>query len=164
MMIDALNRKGYNGFAISVPSPNEFLQIFMLAAPAFVAILSKVYVALHFSAFYLLCFIYDRSWTCLICFWLQIVFYALLVFFATSMGTKTVAAHQVVLLRYMIFKSIHLLIILILNRPHWSRPLTISIIIRWWYNCIASALFGVSLFLKQLSHLCLSSYMEPIEV
>ncbi|KAL0356662.1 UNVERIFIED_CONTAM: protein DETOXIFICATION 46, chloroplastic [Sesamum calycinum] len=42
MMIDALNKKGYNGFAISIPSPNEFLQIFLLAAPAFVAILSKV--------------------------------------------------------------------------------------------------------------------------
>ncbi|KAG8368185.1 hypothetical protein BUALT_Bualt15G0018800 [Buddleja alternifolia] len=65
MMVDALNRKGYNGFAISVPSPNEFLQIFTIAAPAFVAILSKT------------------------------IFYALLVYFATSMGTKTVAAHQV---------------------------------------------------------------------
>lgn len=51
MMIEALNKKGYNGFAISVPSPNEFLQIFMLAAPAFVAIMSKVYDASLDSAF-----------------------------------------------------------------------------------------------------------------
>ncbi|KAK6136702.1 hypothetical protein DH2020_029530 [Rehmannia glutinosa] len=65
MMIVALNEKGYNGFAISIPSRNEFVQIFTLAAPAFVAIMSKI------------------------------AFYALLVFFATSMGTKTVAAHQV---------------------------------------------------------------------
>ncbi|GFP85926.1 mate efflux family protein 4 chloroplastic [Phtheirospermum japonicum] len=72
MMVAALNKKGYNGFAISIPSPHEFLQIFMLAAPAFVAIMSKV------------------------------VFYALLVFFSTSMGTKTVAAHQVMIQLYCI--------------------------------------------------------------
>ncbi|PIN07653.1 hypothetical protein CDL12_19784 [Handroanthus impetiginosus] len=67
MMIESLNSKGYNGFAISVPSPNELLQIFMLAAPVFVTMMSKV------------------------------AFYSLLVYFATSMGTKTVAAHQVFL-------------------------------------------------------------------
>ncbi|KAL3621289.1 Protein DETOXIFICATION 46, chloroplastic [Castilleja foliolosa] len=72
MMVAALNKKGYNGFAISVPSLHEFFQIFMLAAPAFVAIMSKV------------------------------VFYALLVFFSTSMGTKTVAAHQVMIQLYCI--------------------------------------------------------------
>ncbi|CAA0827675.1 MATE efflux family protein 4- chloroplastic [Striga hermonthica] len=72
MMIRALNKKGYNGFAISIPSPAEFRLIFMLAAPAFVAIMSKV------------------------------VFYAMLVFFATSMGTKTVAAHQVMIQLYCI--------------------------------------------------------------
>ncbi|GER42289.1 MATE efflux family protein [Striga asiatica] len=72
MMIRALNKKGYNGFAISIPSSVEFRLIFMLAAPAFVAIMSKV------------------------------VFYAMLVFFATSMGTKTVAAHQVMIQLYCI--------------------------------------------------------------
>ncbi|PIN04888.1 putative membrane protein, predicted efflux pump [Handroanthus impetiginosus] len=72
MMIWTLNQKGYNGFAISIPSPKEFLQIFMLAAPAFVAILSKI------------------------------VFYALLVYFATSMGTHSVAAHQVMVQLYCI--------------------------------------------------------------
>ncbi|KAK6159518.1 hypothetical protein DH2020_006832 [Rehmannia glutinosa] len=72
MMIVALNEKGYNGFAISIPSRNEFVQIFTLAAPAFVAIMSKI------------------------------AFYALLVFFATSMGTKTVAAHQVMIQLYCI--------------------------------------------------------------
>ncbi|KAL7156561.1 hypothetical protein ABFS83_02G018200 [Erythranthe nasuta] len=72
MMIEALNKKGYNGFAISIPSRNEFLQIFTLAAPAFVAILSKI------------------------------VFYALLVYFATAMGTKVVAAHQVMIQLYCI--------------------------------------------------------------
>ncbi|KAK4491423.1 hypothetical protein RD792_002171 [Penstemon davidsonii] len=72
MMIEALNKKGYDGFAISIPSLDEFLQIFKLAAPAFLTIMSKV------------------------------VFYALLVYFATSMGTKTVAAHQVMIQLYCI--------------------------------------------------------------
>ncbi|KAI3446168.1 hypothetical protein Pfo_002833 [Paulownia fortunei] len=68
----SFEQKGYNGFAISIPSRNEFLQIFMLAAPAFVAIMSKI------------------------------AYYALLVYFATSMGTKTVAAHQVMIQLYCI--------------------------------------------------------------
>ncbi|KAL2460086.1 MATE efflux family protein 4 [Abeliophyllum distichum] len=70
MMIEALNKKGYNGFAISIPSPEELLQIFMLAAPVFVTMMSKV------------------------------AFYSLLVYFATSMGTQTVAAHQVMIQLY----------------------------------------------------------------
>ncbi|KAL9254822.1 DETOXIFICATION 46, chloroplastic-like protein [Drosera capensis] len=65
MMIDALNKKGYNAFAIYPPTPAELLEIFMLAGPVFITIASKV------------------------------VFYALLVYFATSLGTNTVAAHQV---------------------------------------------------------------------
>ncbi|GMH16273.1 hypothetical protein Nepgr_018114 [Nepenthes gracilis] len=65
MMIDALNKKGYNGFSISVPLPSELLEISVLAAPVFLTIASKV------------------------------AFYTLLVYFATSMGTHTVAAHQV---------------------------------------------------------------------
>ncbi|XP_020551594.1 protein DETOXIFICATION 46, chloroplastic isoform X2 [Sesamum indicum] len=70
MMIKALNSKGYNGFAISVPSRNELLQILLLAAPVFVTMMSKV------------------------------AFYSLLVYFATSMGTKTIAAHQVMIQVY----------------------------------------------------------------
>ncbi|XP_051138556.1 protein DETOXIFICATION 46, chloroplastic-like [Andrographis paniculata] len=70
MMVEALNSKGYNGYAITVPSPNELLQIFSLAAPVFVTMMSKV------------------------------AFYSLLVYFATSMGTKTVAAHQVMIQVY----------------------------------------------------------------
>lgn len=51
-MIDALNKKGYNGFAISVPSPNELQQIFILAAPVVITMMSKVcyllfYLYLH---------------------------------------------------------------------------------------------------------------------
>ncbi|KAM7470828.1 hypothetical protein LguiA_009011 [Lonicera macranthoides] len=64
MMIGALNKRGYNAFAISVPSPSELLQIFMLAAPVFVTTMAKV------------------------------TFYSLLVYFATSMGINTVASHQ----------------------------------------------------------------------
>ncbi|XP_030523091.1 protein DETOXIFICATION 46, chloroplastic [Rhodamnia argentea] len=65
MMMAALNKKGYNAFAISVPSADELLSIFVLAAPVFITMISKV------------------------------AFYTLLTYFATSMGTITVAAHQV---------------------------------------------------------------------
>ncbi|KAG5624907.1 hypothetical protein H5410_010125 [Solanum commersonii] len=64
MMIAALSKNGYNGLALSVPSLDELLQIFMLAAPVFLTMMSKV------------------------------AFYSLLVYYATSMGTHTAAAHQ----------------------------------------------------------------------
>ncbi|XP_027087739.1 protein DETOXIFICATION 46, chloroplastic isoform X1 [Coffea arabica] len=70
MMIRSLNAKGYNGFSMSIPSPNELVQIIMLAAPVFLTLISKV------------------------------AFYSLLVYFATSMGTHTVAAHQVMIQLY----------------------------------------------------------------
>ncbi|KAK6136703.1 hypothetical protein DH2020_029531 [Rehmannia glutinosa] len=49
MMIAALNNKGYNGFAISIPSPVELYHIFMLAAPVFVTMMSK-WALLTFSS------------------------------------------------------------------------------------------------------------------
>lgn len=64
-MIDSLNRKGYNGFSISIPSLIELQEIFSIAAPVFVTLVTKV------------------------------AFYSLMIYFATSMGTHTVAAHQV---------------------------------------------------------------------
>ncbi|KAJ7978515.1 Protein DETOXIFICATION [Quillaja saponaria] len=64
MMIESLNKIGYNAFAIAIPSPEELLKIIGLAAPVFVTMMSKV------------------------------AFYSLLVYFATSMGTHTMAAHQ----------------------------------------------------------------------
>ncbi|KAG2705802.1 hypothetical protein I3760_05G072300 [Carya illinoinensis] len=64
MMIDALNKKGYNAFSISIPSPHELLTVLGLAAPVFITMISKV------------------------------AFYSLLTYFATSMGTHTMAAHQ----------------------------------------------------------------------
>ncbi|EEF49481.1 protein DETOXIFICATION 46, chloroplastic [Ricinus communis] len=70
MMIEALNTKGYNAFAISIPSPKEFMQIFGIAAPVFVTMFSKV------------------------------AFYALMTYCATAMGTFTVAAHQVMIQMY----------------------------------------------------------------
>ncbi|XP_059654078.1 protein DETOXIFICATION 46, chloroplastic-like [Cornus florida] len=70
MMVQALNNKGYNGFAISIPSPTELLQILTLAAPVFLTISSKV------------------------------AFYSLIIYFATSMGTATVGAHQVMIQMY----------------------------------------------------------------
>ncbi|KAL6346497.1 hypothetical protein AAG906_000115 [Vitis piasezkii] len=70
MMIEALNKKGFKAYSISVPSPSELLQIFKLAAPVFVTMVSKV------------------------------SFYSLIIYFATSMGTHTVAAHQVMIQMY----------------------------------------------------------------
>ncbi|GAV62375.1 MatE domain-containing protein [Cephalotus follicularis] len=67
MMIQTLNKKGYNAFAISIPSLNELLTIFGLAAPLFVMMISKV------------------------------AFFSLIMYFATSMGTYTAAAHQVMI-------------------------------------------------------------------
>ncbi|KAG5526716.1 hypothetical protein RHGRI_032843 [Rhododendron griersonianum] len=67
MMIETLNKKGYDAFALSVPSLSELLQVFMLAGPVFITMISKV------------------------------AFYSLIVYFATSMGTHTVAAHQVMI-------------------------------------------------------------------
>ncbi|KAM1760072.1 hypothetical protein ACFX12_002986 [Malus domestica] len=67
MMTEALNKKGYNAYAISVPSSKELLTVLGLAAPVFITMMSKV------------------------------AFYSLLVYFATSMGTNTMAAHQVMI-------------------------------------------------------------------
>ncbi|KAL0536156.1 hypothetical protein IC582_025095 [Cucumis melo] len=65
MMIEQLNKKGYSGYSLSVPSPGEFLSILGLAAPVFITLMSKI------------------------------VFYTLLIYHATSVGTYTMAAHQV---------------------------------------------------------------------
>lgn len=42
MMIETLNKKGYKAFSLTVPSLNELVQIFGLAAPVFVTMMSKV--------------------------------------------------------------------------------------------------------------------------
>lgn len=46
-MIEALNKKGYNGYALSVPSSKEFLTVLGLAAPVFVTMMSKVTIPLY---------------------------------------------------------------------------------------------------------------------
>ncbi|OIV99512.1 hypothetical protein TanjilG_17322 [Lupinus angustifolius] len=70
MMIQNLNNKGYNAYAFSVPSGEEFFTILALAAPVFLTMMSKV------------------------------AFYSLLIYFATSMGTLPMAAHQVMVQIY----------------------------------------------------------------
>ncbi|XP_047166009.1 protein DETOXIFICATION 46, chloroplastic-like [Vigna umbellata] len=70
MMIKTLNKKGYNALAFSIPSGKELLMIFGLAAPVFMTMMSKV------------------------------AFYSLLIYFATSLGTHTMAAHQVMVQTY----------------------------------------------------------------
>ncbi|KAL1801799.1 hypothetical protein ACET3Z_030446 [Daucus carota] len=70
MMVEALNKKGYNGFTLSIPSFSELQNIYSLAAPVFITMTSKV------------------------------GFYSLIVYFATSMGVQSVAAHQVMIQIY----------------------------------------------------------------
>ncbi|MBA0856357.1 hypothetical protein Goshw_027222 [Gossypium schwendimanii] len=70
MMIDSLNKKGFNAFAISVPSLDDLRSIFTISAPVFITMMAKV------------------------------AFYALIIYFATNMGTYTVAAHQVMIQTY----------------------------------------------------------------
>ncbi|KAJ3693965.1 hypothetical protein LUZ60_009445 [Juncus effusus] len=67
MMILNLNSTGFNAFQITVPSKKEVFQILQIAAPVFITMTSKV------------------------------AFYALLTYFATSMGAITIAAHQVMI-------------------------------------------------------------------
>ncbi|KAL5976514.1 Multi antimicrobial extrusion (MATE) [Asimina triloba] len=67
MMIKTLNKTGFSAFNVSVPSLDELLQIVGIAAPVFLTMTSKV------------------------------AFYSLLTFFCTSMGTLTLAAHQVMI-------------------------------------------------------------------
>lgn len=49
-MIEALNKKGYNSYAISVPSPKELLTLIGLAAPVLVTMMSKVYAIIFLSS------------------------------------------------------------------------------------------------------------------
>ncbi|XP_010531468.1 PREDICTED: protein DETOXIFICATION 47, chloroplastic [Tarenaya hassleriana] len=65
MMMDSLNKEGYNAFAFAVPSTQELWRISALAAPVLVSIFSKV------------------------------AFYSFIIYCATSMGTHVLAAHQV---------------------------------------------------------------------
>ncbi|XP_057527640.1 protein DETOXIFICATION 46, chloroplastic-like [Amaranthus tricolor] len=71
-MVNTLNAKGYNGYSFSIPSYSELREIFEIAAPVFITMISKV------------------------------AFYGLIIYFATSMGTHTVAAHQVLINIYSI--------------------------------------------------------------
>ncbi|KAL6211500.1 hypothetical protein ACLB2K_016725 [Fragaria x ananassa] len=49
MMIESLNQKGYNSYAISVPSPKELLTLIGLAAPVLVTMMSKVTICAIYS-------------------------------------------------------------------------------------------------------------------
>ncbi|KAL0907837.1 hypothetical protein M5K25_022280 [Dendrobium thyrsiflorum] len=67
MMVTSLNKTGFRVFSISIPSQSDFYQVYEIAAPVFATMTAKV------------------------------AFYSLLTYFATSMGTITVAAHQVMI-------------------------------------------------------------------
>ncbi|KFK30488.1 hypothetical protein AALP_AA7G268000 [Arabis alpina] len=65
MMMDSLNKEGYNAYSFAVPTPQELWKITTLAAPVFISILSKI------------------------------SFYSFVIYCASSMGTHVLAAHQV---------------------------------------------------------------------
>lgn len=65
MMMDSLNKEGYNAYSFAVPTPQELWKISALAAPVFISIFSKI------------------------------AFYSFIIYCATSMGTHVLAAHQV---------------------------------------------------------------------
>ncbi|CAN8276611.1 unnamed protein product [Cochlearia groenlandica] len=65
MMMDSLNKEGYNAYSFAIPSPQELWKISTLAAPVFISIFSKI------------------------------AFYSFIIYCATSMGTHVLAAHQV---------------------------------------------------------------------
>ncbi|KAH7668528.1 Multi antimicrobial extrusion protein [Dioscorea alata] len=67
VMMWSLHKKGFKAFSMSIPSPRELVQIFEIAAPVFITMTSKV------------------------------AFYSILIYAATSMGTMTLAAHQVMI-------------------------------------------------------------------
>ncbi|WRX16018.1 hypothetical protein QQP08_008505 [Theobroma cacao] len=116
MMIEALNKKGYNAFSISIPSLNELMAVLTLAAPVFVTMMSKVVAAYMminslnkkgYSAFAIsipspndLLTIFGLAAPVFVMMMAKVAFYALLIYFATNMGTHTVAAHQVMIQTY----------------------------------------------------------------
>ncbi|CAL9147389.1 protein DETOXIFICATION 46, chloroplastic-like [Musa acuminata AAA Group] len=67
MMMETLRKSGFSALSVSIPSLRDFLQILGIAAPVFMTMTSKV------------------------------AFYSLLTYSATSMGTITIAAHQVMI-------------------------------------------------------------------
>jgi len=85
-----LNNKGFRAFSFTIPSARELLQIFEIAAPVFVTMTSKV-------SFWGPKICIFSSYHCNELFqnFLQVAFYALLTYSATSMGAVTLAAHQV---------------------------------------------------------------------
>jgi len=72
MMIQTLNKAGFNAFSLHVPSSAELFQIIKLAAPVFLITTSKVF------------------------------FYSMLTYCTTAMGTITIASHQVIINLFLI--------------------------------------------------------------
>ncbi|WRX16019.1 Polysaccharide biosynthesis protein [Theobroma cacao] len=66
MMIEALNKKGYNAFSISIPSLNELMAVLTLAAPVFVTMMSKFGVVLgsFLLSAYIFCHVYGHTYCC----------------------------------------------------------------------------------------------------
>ncbi|GLJ05797.1 hypothetical protein SUGI_0025560 [Cryptomeria japonica] len=67
LMLGSVNKKGYNAFALSVPSSKDLVQIVQLAAPVFISLISRVF------------------------------FFSIVTYIITSMGPDMLAAHQVMI-------------------------------------------------------------------
>ncbi|XP_020091487.1 protein DETOXIFICATION 46, chloroplastic-like isoform X4 [Ananas comosus] len=88
MMMQTLNKTGFQAFSMSIPSVGELFQIFEIAAPVFVTMTSK-------GKGGFVCFVLEKvSQGGALSY---VAFYSLLTYFATSMGTITLAAHQVMI-------------------------------------------------------------------
>lgn len=89
-------------------------------------------------------------------------FYSLLIYFATSMGTHTMAAHQVSFTSFCFMTDPSITCFLHI----WKTKLKTSgnSYFRSWSKPFACAQYGVNLSRKLLNHLCPNCYMELIKI
>lgn len=182
MMIEALNNKGYNSFAVSIPSPSEFIHIFGIAAPVFVTMFSKVSECVFFFP-YIHTYIYLRLViTMITSLWPLISSGGILfshhifcdinghVYSSSSPGWLFIYFFLVIKKKKTWITNTRLIILLWLS---CNIPFIYSPMVNWWwqflfcghrlwYKCTACVLSGGSLFLKLHNRLCPSWCMVEI--
>lgn len=115
MMMETLRKSGFSALSVSIPSLRDFLQILGIAAPVFMTMTSKVWVEIIVFTYK----IWHYSWVS----YFQVAFYSLLTYSATSMGTITIAAHQVFLLDCFFLSRFHCFVylnILYISLPNFN--------------------------------------------
>lgn len=157
MMVEALNKKGYNGFTLSVPSLSELQHIYSLAAPVFITMTSKVcdvlvhplrLVALshNFPTVQLI----SRS---LFTLWLFILLHLWAYKVLLLIRSLAFCCYLYIFCMFFVCAR-HFQIFTLSNRNYY----------RSWSRFTACVQYGASLYLKLLNHLCLSWCMELIEI